>query len=114
MEKYVSYRVLRKVNDNCYFAHSLFSISLMLLTIATLTNIFQFLIWNILKQTMGNQGFYMKVKDRDSKTANLWRCVKKTCKARYKTDLEDTMILGGRFDYDHAEEEDRTIERQAL
>ena len=43
--------------------------------------------------------------DRDSKTANLWRC---------RTDLEDIMILEGRFDHDHVEEEDRTIERQAL
>ena len=60
------------------------------------------------KTNRGNQEFYTKVKDRDLITANLWRCVKKkTCKARYKTDLEDTMILGGRF-------EDRTIERKAL
>ena len=39
---------------------------------------------------------------------------KKTCKARCRTDLEDTKILGGRFDHEHVEEEDRTIERQAL
>ena len=39
---------------------------------------------------------------------------KKTCKARCRTDLEDTMILGGRCDHDHVEEENRTIERQAL
>ena len=44
-------------------------------------------------------------KDRGSKTANLWRC---------RTDLEDIMILGGRFDHDHVEEEDRILERQAL
>ena len=67
MEKYVSYIVLRKVNDNCYFAHRLFSFSLMLLTIVT-----------------------------------------------YTTDLEDTVILGGRFDHDYAKKEDRTIEMQAL
>ena len=40
--------------------------------------------------------------------------LEKTCKARCRTDHEDTMILGGRFDQDHVEEEDRTIERQAL
>ena len=40
--------------------------------------------------------------------------MKKTCKARCKTDLDDTMILGGRFDHDPVEEEDRTIERQTL
>ena len=39
---------------------------------------------------------------------------KKTCKARCRTDFEDTMILGGQFDHDHVEEEDRTIERQVL
>ena len=32
---------------------------------------------------------------------------KKTC----RTDLEDTMILGRRFDHDHVKEEDRTIEK---
>ena len=88
MEKYVSYRVLRKVNDNCYFTRRLFSYSLMLLTIVTFTNIFQFLIWNILKRTMENQEFYMKVKDRDSKTANLWRCVKKLAKQDAKLILK--------------------------
>ena len=56
------------------------------------------------KQGYLYEGFRLR-KDRDSKTANLWRC---------RTDLEDTMILGGRFDRDHVEEEDRTIERQAL
>ena len=39
---------------------------------------------------------------------------KKNCKGRCRTDLEDTMILGGRFDHEHVEEEDRTIERQTL
>ena len=39
---------------------------------------------------------------------------KKTCIARCRTDLEDTMILGGRFDHEHVKEEDITIERQAL
>ena len=50
------------------------------------------------------EGFRLR-EDSDSKTANLWRC---------RTDLEDIMILGGRVDHDHVEEEDRTIERQAL
>ena len=59
------------------------------------------------------EGFRFR-KDRDSKTVHLWRCVKKTCKAICRTDLEDTLILGGRFDHDHVEEDDRTIERQAL
>ena len=43
--------------------------------------------------------------------ANLWRCVNKTSKTRCRTDLENTMILGGRFDHEHLEEVDRTIER---
>ena len=59
------------------------------------------------------EGFRFR-KDRDTKTASLCRCVKKTCKARCRTDLEDTMILGGLLDHDHVEEEDGTIERQAL
>ena len=64
MEKYVSYKVLRKVNHNCYFAHRLFSFSLMLLTTQSLIHfIFHFLIWNILKRTVENQEFYMKVLD---------------------------------------------------
>ena len=85
----ISVIVSRKMNDNCYFAHCLFSFSLMLLITRSLLHfIFQFLIWNILKRTVENQEFYMKVLD--------------------------TMILGGRFDHDHVEEEDRTIERQAL
>ena len=37
-----------------------------------------------------------------------------TCKARCRTDLEDTIIRGGRLDQDHVEEEDKNIERQAL
>ena len=31
-----------------------------------------------------------------------------------RNDLEDTMILGGRFDHGHVKEEDITIERQVL
>ena len=60
MEKYVSYRVLRKVNDtsSCYFAHRLFSLSRMLLTTQSLLHfIFQSLIWSILKRTVENQEF---------------------------------------------------------
>ena len=74
MEKYVSYRVLRKVNDtnisNCYFAHRLFSFSLMLLTTQSLLHfMFQFLtlIWNIFKPTVENQEFYMKILDFEKK-----------------------------------------------
>ena len=33
-----------------------------------------------------------------------------TCKARFRTDLEDTMILGGRFDHDHLEKEEESTE----
>ena len=39
---------------------------------------------------------------------------KKPCKARFRTDLEDTMLFGGGFDHDHVEEKDRTIARYAL
>ena len=36
----------------------------------------------------------------------------KTCKARCRTDLEDTMIHGGRFDHDHVEEEEEGTDMQ--
>ena len=36
---------------------------------------------------------------------------KQTCKARCRTDLENTMILGGRFDHDHVEEEEEGTEK---
>ena len=32
---------------------------------------------------------------------------------RCRTDVEETMITAGRFDHDHVEEGDRTMERQA-
>ena len=35
--------------------------------------------WNILKQILENEEFYMKVLD-SGKTVHLWRCIKKTCK----------------------------------
>ena len=54
------------------------------------------------------EGFRFR-KDRASKTANLWRCVKKDAEL-----ILNTMLLGERFDHDPVEEEDRTIERQAL
>ena len=64
MEKCVIYRVLRKVNDNCCFAHRLLSFSLMLLTTQSLLHfIFQFSIWNILKRTLENQALLTKVLD---------------------------------------------------
>ena len=58
MEKYASYRVLRKVNDICYFTHRLFSFSIILITKVTFTKLilFQFLIWNIFKTNLGKPG----------------------------------------------------------
>ena len=66
---------------------------------------------------MENHEIYIKALDLE-KTGTQKRQFaemgKNTCKARCRTDLEDTMILGGRFDHGHVEEEDRTVERQAL
>ena len=59
------------------------------------------------------EGFRYR-KQKDTKETRLWRCVKKACNARCKTDLDETMILGGRFEHSHAEEDDRTLERQVL
>ena len=86
MEKYFSYRVLRKVNDNCYITHRLFSFSLMLLTTQSLLHfIFQFFIWNILKQTVENlEVLDLEKTGTEKKTGNLWICVIKTCKTRFR------------------------------
>ena len=62
----------------------------------------------------GKPGILYEGKMQGLKNGKFVEMREKTCKARCKTDLEYTMILGGRFGHDHAEEEDKTIERQAL
>ena len=59
------------------------------------------------------EGFRYR-KQKDTKETRLWRCVKKACNARCKSDLDETVILGGQFEHNHAEEDDRTLERQVL
>ena len=65
------------------------------------------------KTNHGKPGILYEGKRQGLKNGKFMEMCEKTCKARCKTDLEDTMVLGERFDHDHAEEEDRTIERQA-
>ena len=70
----------------------------MLLTTQSLLHlIFQFLIWNNLKRTVEKQEFYMKIlylEKTGTKNGKFVEMREKTCKARWGTDLEDTMILG--------------------
>ena len=66
------------------------------------------------KTNHGKPGILYEGKRQGLKNGKFMEMREKSCKTRCKTDLEYTMILGGRFDHYHAEEEDRTIERQAL
>ena len=61
MENFVIYRVLHRVNDNCYKVLDL--------------------------EKTGTQKRYI--------------CGEVCWKASCRTDLEDTLILGGRYDHDH-------------
>ena len=63
MEKYVNYRVLCKVNNNCYFANRLLFSLMLLTTQSPLHFIFQFFNMEHFKTNRGNQEFYMKVLD---------------------------------------------------
>jgi len=46
-----------------------------------------------------------------SKERRTWRCTKKDCEAVYSTDLNDLMIIDGRFQHNHTEPDDRTVQR---
>ena len=46
-----------------------------------------------------------------SKERRTWRCTKKDCEAVYSTDLNDLMIIDGRFKHNHTEPDDRTVQR---
>jgi hypothetical protein len=48
---------------------------------------------------------------RESKARRTWRCTKKDCKAVCSTDLNDLMIIDGRFEHNHAEPDNRTVQR---
>ena len=52
--------------------------------------------------------------DKENKTSHRWRCVKRSCGARCKTDLQDLMILDARADHNHEPDEERKIQRQKL
>ena len=48
---------------------------------------------------------------RVSKARRTCRCTKKDCEAVCSTDLNDLMIIDGRFQHNHAEADDRTVQR---
>ena len=53
--------------------------------------------------------------DKPNKTSHIWRCVKRSCTARCKTDLDDLMILDNqRLNHNHEPEEERKLQRQKL
>lgn len=51
---------------------------------------------------------------RNTKTYKLWRCVKKSCKASCKTDLDELMILENRSEHNHEEPSERQVQRQII
>lgn len=59
------------------------------------------------------QGFQYRY-FRESKVAKTWRCTRKNCTANCTTDLQDLMVLDGRFEHSHEEPENRTIQRQKI
>ena len=52
--------------------------------------------------------------EKETSVSKLWRCVQKTCSARCKTDLQELMVLGGRYDHCHEEPNQRNIEKQKV
>ena len=56
------------------------------------------------------QGFKHRVY-RESKARRTWCCTKKDCKAVCSTDLNDLMIIDGRYEHNHGEPDDRTVQR---
>ena len=48
---------------------------------------------------------------RESKERRTWRCTKKDCKAVCYTYLNDLMIIDGRYEHNHGEPDDRTVQR---
>ena len=53
-------------------------------------------------------------KDKVFKNSKAWRCIDKGCNSRCKTDLEELVVLGGRFEHKHSEPDERDIERQQI
>ena len=58
-------------------------------------------------------GFQYRL-EKETSVSKLWRCVQKTCSARCKTDLQELMVLGGRFDNCHEQSNQRNIEKQKV
>ena len=53
-------------------------------------------------------------KDKVFKNSKAWRCIDNGCNSRCKTDLEELMVLEGRFEHNHSEPDERDIERQQI
>ena len=54
--------------------------------------------------------------DKENNSSHLWRCLKRSCNARCKTDVNDLMIIidNQRMDHSHKPEQERTLQRQKL
>lgn len=59
------------------------------------------------------EGFKYRI-DKENKTTHLWRCIKRSCIARCKTDIDDLMILDGKMEHNHEADDDRKTERHKL
>ena len=58
---------------------------------------------------------YKYCMDKENKSSHLWRCVKRSCKAKCKTDVNDLMIIDNqRMDHSHEPEQERTLQCQKL
>ena len=51
---------------------------------------------------------------REAKSSRTWRCTTNECKATCTTDLSDLMVLGGRFEHNHSEPDERSIQRHKV
>jgi hypothetical protein len=58
-------------------------------------------------------GFQYRL-EKETSVSKLWQCVQKTWPARCKTDLQELIVLGGRFDHCHDEPNQRNIENQKV
>ena len=62
----------------------------------------------------GTQDGFKFRRDKDFNNSRVWRCIEKGCGSRCKTDLDELMILGGRFEHNHVEPDTRKLERQKV
>ena len=58
-------------------------------------------------------GFQYRI-HREANSSRTWRCTKKESKATCTTDLSDLMVLDGRFEHNHPELDERSIQRHKV